>query len=51
MDINKELIKLFDEAIQKKYDYKSKKYKRIYTNEYYLINIFEMLNDINKWVK
>jgi len=49
MDLNKELIKLFDEAIKKKYNYKDKKYKRIYTNEYYLINIFEMLNDINKW--
>ena len=40
MDLNKELIKLFDEAIKKKYNYKDKKYKRIYTNEYYLINIF-----------
>jgi hypothetical protein len=49
MNINNELIKLFDEAIQKKYNYETKKYKRIYTNEYYLTNIFEMLNDINKW--
>ena len=32
-----------------KYNYKTKNYKRVYTNEYYLLNIFEMLNDINKW--
>ena len=49
MDLNKELIKLLNQAINIKYHYDTNKYKRVYTNEYYLINIFEMLNDINKW--
>jgi hypothetical protein len=57
MEINKEIIKILDKIIINKYNYitrsyllrETKKYKRVYTNEYYLLNIFEMLNDINKW--
>ena len=49
MEINKEIIKILNKIITNKYNYETKKYKRIYTNEYYLLNIFEMLNDINKW--
>ena len=49
MEINKEIIKILDKIITNKYNYKTKNYKRVYTNEYYLLNIFEMLNDINKW--
>ena len=45
MDI--ELIKIFNKIIDNKY--KVTKHKKYYSNEYYLTNIFEMLNDINKW--
>jgi len=30
--------------------YKPKKYKRIYTNEYYLTFILQMLNNVNQWI-
>ena len=43
--INKEIIKILDKIITNKYNYKTKNYKRVYTNEYYLLNIFEMLNN------
>ena len=36
MDLNKELIKLLNQAINIKYHYDTNKYKRVYTNEYYL---------------
>jgi hypothetical protein len=42
-----ELINIFNEVIDNKYN--KTKYKTLYSNEYYLTNIFEMLNDINKW--
>jgi len=42
-----ELINIFNEVIDNKYN--KTKYKTSYSNEYYLTNIFEMLNDINKW--
>lgn len=45
MDIK--LIEIFNKIINDKY--KVNKHKKYYSNEYYLINIFEMLNDINKW--
>ena len=45
MDIK--LINIFNEVINEKYT--KTKHKIYYSNEYYLINIFEMLNDINKW--
>ena len=45
MDI--ELINIFNEVIDNKYN--KTKHKTYYSNEYYLTNIFEMLNDINKW--
>ena len=48
MEINKEIIKILDKIITNKYNYKTKKYKRVYTNEYYLLNIFEMLNSSSK---
>ena len=41
------IIEILDKIITKKY--KKTKHKTYYSNEYYLINIFEMLNDINKW--
>jgi len=40
------LIEILNKIINNKYNNNHKKY---YSNEYYLINIFEMLNDINKW--
>ena len=45
--MDKKIIKILDKIITKKY--KKTKHKTYYSNEYYLINIFEMLNDINKW--
>ena len=42
-----ELIKIIDKIIEDKYP--KNNHKKFYSNEYYLINIFEMLNDINKW--
>jgi len=42
-----ELINIFNEVIKNKYN--KTKHKTYYSNEYYLTNIFEMLNDINKW--
>jgi hypothetical protein len=45
MDIK--LIEIFNKIINDRY--KMNKHKKYYSNEYYLINIFEMLNDINKW--
>jgi len=42
-----ELINIFNEVIDNKYN--KTKHKTYYSNEYYLTNIFEMLNDINKW--
>ena len=45
--MNKQLIEIFNKIIDKKY--KKTNHKIYYSNEYYLINIFEMLNDINKW--
>jgi hypothetical protein len=42
-----ELIKIFNKIIDDKY--KVNKHKKYYSNEYYLTNIFVMLNDINKW--
>jgi len=44
-----ELINIFNEVINKKYN--KTNHKTYYSNEYYLTNIFEMLNDINKWVR
>ena len=46
-NIDKQFINIFDEIIKNKY--KQTKHKVYYSNEYYLNNIFEMLNDINKW--
>ncbi len=43
-----ELIKIFDKIIDNKYPIN--KHKKYYSNEYYLKNIFELLNDINKWI-
>lgn len=45
--MNLELIKIIDKIIENKYP--KNNHKKFYSNEYYLINIFEMLNDINKW--
>lgn len=45
MDIK--LLEIFNKIINDKY--KANKHKKYYLNEYYLNNIFEMLNDINKW--
>ena len=45
--MDKQLIEIFNKIIDKKY--KKTNHKIYYSNEYYLINIFEMLNDINKW--
>ena len=42
-----ELIKIINKIIEDKYP--KNNHKKFYSNEYYLINIFEMLNDINKW--
>lgn len=42
-----ELINIFNEVINNKYN--KTKHITYYSNEYYLTNIFEMLNDINKW--
>ena len=47
--MNKELIIIFNEVINDRY--KKTKHVTYYSNEYYLTNIFEMLNDINKWVR
>jgi hypothetical protein len=41
------LIKIFTKIIDNKY--KVNKHKKYYSNEYYLNNIFTMLNDINSW--
>ena len=46
-NIDKQFINIFDEIIKNKY--KQTKHKVYYSNKYYLNNIFEMLNDINKW--
>ena len=45
--MDKQLIDIFNKVIEKKY--KKTNHKIYYSNEYYLTNIFEMLNDINKW--
>ena len=45
--MNTQLISIFNEVINDKYT--ETKHKTYYSNEYYLTNIFEMLNDINKW--
>lgn len=45
--MDNKLIEIFNKIINDKY--KPNKHKKYYSNEYYLINIFEMLNDINKW--
>ena len=45
--MNTQLISIFNEVINDKYS--KTKHKTYYSNEYYLTNIFEMLNDINKW--
>jgi len=45
--MNTELIKIFNKIIDKTYS--KNNHKKYYLNDYYLINIFEMLNDINKW--
>ena len=42
------LIEIFTKIIDNKY--KVNKHKKYYSNEYYLKNIFLMLNDINKWI-
>ena len=41
------LIKIFTKIIDNKY--KVNKHTKYYSNEYYLNNIFMMINDINKW--
>ena len=41
------LIKILTKIIDDKYP--KNNHKKFYSNEYYLNNIFEMLNDINKW--
>jgi len=41
------LIEIFTKIIDNKY--RVNKHKKYYSNEYYLKNIFLMLNDINKW--
>ena len=45
--MDRQLIEIFNKVIDKKY--KKTNHKIYYSNEYYLINIFEMLNDINRW--
>ena len=45
--MDKRLIQIFDKIITDKYT--KTKHKTYYSNEYYLTNIFEMLNDINRW--
>ena len=45
--MDKKLIQIFDKIITNKYT--KTKHKTYYSNEYYLTNIFEMLNDINRW--
>ena len=45
--MNLELIRIINKIIEDKYP--KNNHKKFYSNEYYLINIFEMLNDINKW--
>jgi hypothetical protein len=45
--MDKKLIEIFDKIIVNKYS--NNNHKKFYSNEYYLINIFEMINDINKW--
>jgi hypothetical protein len=45
--MDSKLIEIFNKIINNKY--KSNNHKKYYSNEYYLINIFEMLNDVNKW--
>ena len=47
MNIDQQLINILDKTIKDKY--KPNKHKVYYSNEYYLTNILEMLNDINKW--
>ena len=42
-----ELIKIFNKIIDETYP--KNNHKKYYSNEYYLVNIFQMLNDINKW--
>ena len=44
--MNLELIKIFNKIIDNKYC--KNNHKKFYSNEYYLINIFDMLNNINK---
>lgn len=41
------LIKILTKIIDDKYP--KNNHKKFYSNEYYLNNIFEKLNDINKW--
>ena len=45
--MDKKLIEIFDKIIVNKYS--NNNHKKFYSNEYYLINIFEMIKDINKW--
>jgi hypothetical protein len=45
MDIDRQIINILDKTIKNKY--KPNKHKVYYSNEYYLINMFSMLNDIN----
>ena len=45
--MDKRLIQIFDKIITDKYT--KTIHKTYYSNEYYLTNIFEMLNDINRW--
>ena len=41
------LIKILTRITDDKYS--KNNYKKFYSNEYYLDNIFKMLDDINKW--
>ena len=41
------LIKIFNKIIDEIYS--KNNHKKYYSNEYYIVNIFQMLNDINKW--
>jgi hypothetical protein len=45
--MNLELIKIIDKLINERYP--KNNHKKFYSNEYYLDNIFVMLNDVNKW--
>ena len=45
--MDKKLIQIFDKILTNKYT--KTRHKTYYSNEYYLTNIFEMLNDVNRW--